>query len=235
MDGPASQGSAKEATTRKKERKGWFEKQPDAIKAAIIAGIFSVVVAVIGSAISAAGKADVQGRNAPGRPPESGIAVSSPAVSPGGGSSSAADVGVQSSSPTVQGDGVSSGAVSDATIFNDVVTIDKKTGVDVDGGIAKKLYRQDAVADLYLDWGYILYSSVRNSAIYDDSAAGDEAGAHARCRTYRLDGTKSVPHTYVGGNAQYCFTTSDGHPAWVQPVNEIGDGGLAAKVVVWKN
>lgn len=119
--------------------------------------------------------------------------------------------------------------------FSDVVQLDKKTGVDLDDRKAVRRYAQDATVDLYLDWGYILYSSARHSAMYDDSYQGPEEGADARCRTYREAKRDTFPHKYIGGgNQQYCFTTSEGRPGWVQAVNTVGDGGLILKVTVWE-
>lgn len=121
-----------------------------------------------------------------------------------------------------------------AAVFDDVVTLDQKTGVELDHGAAKKLYKQDGSADLYLDWGFILYSSARHSALYDDGGAGDETGARDRCATYRLAGKQTTAHQYIGGgNQQYCFTTSDGHPGWFQVINTLDTGGLIVKAVVW--
>ncbi|WP_167544559.1 hypothetical protein [Micromonospora chersina] len=119
-------------------------------------------------------------------------------------------------------------------VFSDVVQLDKKTGVDVDGGRPVKRYAQDATVDLYLDWGYILYSSARHSAMYDDTSAGPEEGAQARCATYREGRRTSAPHHYVGGGQQYCFTTSEGRPGWLQVVNQAGEGGALVKVTVWR-
>ncbi|GIE36840.1 hypothetical protein Ait01nite_098850 [Actinoplanes italicus] len=136
------------------------------------------------------------------------------------------------------GTGREEGAASDdpPVIFDDVVTLDSKTGVDLDGGTSKKLYKQTADADLYLDWGYILYTSARHSATYDDSYAGPQEGAYARCRTHRLASKDTAKHRFIGGgNQQYCFTTSSGHPGWVQSVNQIDDGGLLVKAVVWRD
>ncbi|MCP3787491.1 hypothetical protein NLX85_29415 [Micromonospora sp. A3M-1-15] len=121
-----------------------------------------------------------------------------------------------------------------AVFFSDVVRLDKKTGVDVDGGRPVRRYAQDATVDLYLDWGYILYSSARHSAMYDDTYAGPEEGAAGRCATYREARRTSAPHHYVGGGQQYCFTTSEGHPGWLQVVNQAGDGGALVKVTVWR-
>jgi hypothetical protein len=121
-------------------------------------------------------------------------------------------------------------------IFSDVVQLDKDTGVDLDGGRADKLYQQDAKADLYLAWGYILYSSARHSAMYNDSSEGSETGVYGRCQTYRRPDKESAAHEYIGGGSQqYCFTTSDGHPGWLQAINAVGDGGLILKVDVWQN
>jgi hypothetical protein len=59
---------------------------------------------------------------------------------------------------------------------------------------------------------------------------------YTRCQTYRQADKTSAPHYYIGGgNQQYCFTTSDGHPGWMQAVNEVGDGGLILKVDIWQN
>ncbi|MEU1689461.1 hypothetical protein [Micromonospora sp. NPDC005707] len=122
-----------------------------------------------------------------------------------------------------------------AVVFSDVVQLDQKTGVDVDEGRAVKRYAQDATVDLYLDWGYILYSSARHSALYDDTYAGPEEGADARCATYREARRTSAPHHYVGSGQQFCFTTSDGHPGWLQVVNQAGDGGAVIKLTVWRD
>jgi hypothetical protein len=120
-------------------------------------------------------------------------------------------------------------------IFDDVVTLDSKTGVDLDGGQGKKLYKQTADADLYLDSGYILYTSARHSATYDDSYNGPQDGAYGRCQTYRLAAKQTEKSRFIGGgNQQYCFTTSAGNPAWVQAINQVDDGGLLVKVAVWR-
>jgi hypothetical protein len=120
-------------------------------------------------------------------------------------------------------------------IFDDVVTLDEKTGVDLDSGQGKRLYKQTADADLYLDWGYILYTSARHSATYDDSYNGPQEGAYGRCRTYRLAGKETAKSRFIGGGSQqYCFTTSAGNPAWVQAINQVNDGGLLVKVAVWR-
>ncbi|MEU7979079.1 hypothetical protein AB0B63_11185 [Micromonospora sp. NPDC049081] len=125
---------------------------------------------------------------------------------------------------------------SPATVlFSDVVQLGKKTGVELDRGRAERRNTQDADVDVYLDWGYILYSSARHSAMYDDSNKGPEQDADARCRDYREAGQQSFAHHYIGGgNQQYCFTTSEGHPGWLQAVNTLDDGGLIIKVTVWR-
>lgn len=138
----------------------------------------------------------------------------------------AGSTGAPDDSPTAGG--------AATVVFSDVVQLDKKTGVDVDGGRPVKRYAQDATVDLYLDWGYILYSSARHSAMYDDTYAGPEEGAGARCATYREARRTSAPHHYVGSGQQYCFTTSEGHPGWLQVVNQAGDGGALVKVTVWR-
>ena len=106
------------------------------------------------------------------------------------------------------------GPAAPATVlFSDVVQLGKKTGVELDRGRAERRNTQDADVDVYLDWGYILYSSARHSAMYDDSNKGPEQDADARCRDYRESGQQSFAHHYIGGgNQQYCFTTSEGHP-----------------------
>ncbi|SCG70398.1 hypothetical protein [Micromonospora rifamycinica] len=120
-------------------------------------------------------------------------------------------------------------------LFSDVVQLGKKTGVELDRGRAERRNTQDADVDVYLDWGYILYSSARHSAMYDDSNKGPERDADARCRDYRESGQQSFAHHYIGGgNQQYCFTTSEGHPGWLQAVNTLDDGGLIIKVTVWR-
>ncbi|WFE63333.1 hypothetical protein [Micromonospora sp. WMMD714] len=130
----------------------------------------------------------------------------------------------------------SSGPAAPATVlFSDVVQLGKKTGVELDRGRAERRNTQDADVDVYLDWGYILYSSARHSAMYDDSNKGPEQDADARCRDYREAGQQSFAHHYIGGgNQQYCFTTSEGHPGWLQAVNTLEDGGLLIKVTVWR-
>ena len=142
------------------------------------------------------------------------------------------------SSPTPSSPAPSSPAPSTgapvSTVFSDVVQLDKRTGVDLDGGRAEIKYAQDAVVDLYLDWGYMLYGSARHSTLYDDSNAGPEQGAQERCRVYREAARESQVNTYIGGgNQQYCFTTSEGNPGWLQAINTVGDGGLIVKVTVW--
>ncbi|MET7965786.1 hypothetical protein [Micromonospora sp. NPDC005305] len=141
----------------------------------------------------------------------------------------AGPTGAPSGSTPGRGTGASA-----AVIFSDVVQLDQKTGVDVDEGRAVKRYAQDATVDLYLDWGYILYSSARHSALYDDTYAGPEEGAAARCATYREARRTSAPHHYVGSGQQFCFTTSNGHPGWLQVVNQAGDGGAVIKLTVWR-
>ncbi|GIE85244.1 hypothetical protein SAMN06264365_102183 [Actinoplanes regularis] len=120
-------------------------------------------------------------------------------------------------------------------IFDDVVTIDQNAGVDLDTGRSKKHYQQNADTDLYLGIYHDLYTSARNWTAYDDTNAGTEEGAYARCRDYRLTGRPTVRERYVsvGGNSQYCFTTSAGHPAWVASINQVGDQSQLVKVAVW--
>ncbi|MFI6333086.1 hypothetical protein ACIBBG_32930 [Micromonospora chersina] len=148
------------------------------------------------------------------------------ATTPAGSTSAAASTGAPDGGPTTGG--------AAAVVFSDVVQLDKKTGVDVDGGRPVKRYAQDATVDLFLDWGYILYSSARHSAMYDDTYAGPEEGAAARCATYREGRRTSAPHHYVGSGQQYCFTTSEGRPGWLQVVNQAGEGGALVKVTVWR-
>ncbi|WP_088976897.1 hypothetical protein [Micromonospora coxensis] len=167
----------------------------------------------------------------PGRPPV-GVAASTAPQTGGPSSGASASAPAAGSSET---SGAPSAAAARPIVFSDVVQLDKKTGVDLDGRRAERRASQDAVVDLYLDWGYILYSSVRHSALYDDSNQGPEQGADARCRTYREDDRQSFAHHYVGGgNQQFCFTTSEGRPGWAQAVNSVGDGGLIVKVTVWE-
>ncbi|MGB2570423.1 hypothetical protein ACPFP2_18510 [Micromonospora citrea] len=171
-----------------------------------------------GVAKPTAPQAGVPSSGAPASAPASGAP---PAGGPTAGGSEAA--------------GAPSATAAAPIVFSDVVQLDKKTGVDLDGRRADRRSTQDATVDLYLDWGYVLYSSVRHSALYDDSNQGPEQGADARCRTYREDDRQSFAHHYVGGgNQQYCFTTSEGRPGWVQAVNSVGDGGLIVKVTVWE-
>ncbi|MGN9774875.1 hypothetical protein ACTMS0_03720 [Micromonospora sp. H33] len=175
------------------------------------------------AAVGATGVAPSSGSPAAGAP-------TSGAATPGGPTSA----GTAPTSPAVDMSGTPTAAAA-GTVFSDVVQLDKKTGVDLDDGRAVRRYAQDATVDLYLDWGYILYSSARHSAMYDDSNAGPEEGADARCRTYREAKRDTFAHKYIGGgNQQYCFTTSEGRHAWVQAVNTVGDGGLILKVTVWK-
>ncbi|MEU9824984.1 hypothetical protein [Micromonospora chersina] len=158
--------------------------------------------------------------------PPSGPTTAPAAPGPTAATTPAASTGALDGSPTAGG--------AATVVFSDVVQLDKKTGVDVDGGRPVKRYAQDATVDLYLDWGYILYSSARHSAMYDDTYAGPEEGAAARCATYREARRTSAPHHYVGSGQQYCFTTSEGHPGWLQVVNQAGDGGALVKVTVWR-
>ncbi|NJP34207.1 hypothetical protein [Micromonospora thermarum] len=180
------------------------------------------------AAVGATGVAPPSDAPATGAVPSSGAPTSGAPV-PGGPTSA----GTAPTNPAVDVSGTPA-ATAAGTVFSDVVQLDKKTGVDLDGGRAVRRYAQDATVDLYLDWGYILYSSARHSAMYDDSYQGPEEGADARCRTYREAERDTFPHKYIGGgNQQYCFTTSEGHPGWVQAVNTVGDGGLILKVTVW--
>ncbi|MER7455458.1 hypothetical protein [Micromonospora sp. NPDC126480] len=133
-------------------------------------------------------------------------------------------------------DATGPGTEAAATFFSDVVQLEKDTGVDLDDRRAVRRYEHDAAVDLYLEWGQMLYSSARHSAMYDDSNEGPEEGAAARCRTYREAKRDTFTNRYVGGgNQQFCFTTSAGRPAWVQVVNTEDDGGMLLKVTVWES
>lgn len=116
------------------------------------------------------------------------------------------------------------------------VNLDKYTGVDLDGGRVRYPLRQGAQGvDLYLDWGYILYSSVLHSEMYDDTDQGDQAGAHDRCARYRQLNRTTLSHQYIGAGTQLCIVTSEGNQGWVQ-VNSApldNPGGVILKVVIW--
>ncbi|MEV4845179.1 hypothetical protein AB0K20_18445 [Micromonospora matsumotoense] len=146
-----------------------------------------------------------------------------------------APTGPAATAPAATGPAATGPAAPATVLFSDVVQLGKKTGVELDRGRAERRNTQDADVDVYLDWGYILYSSARHSAMYDDSNKGPEQDADARCRDYRESGQQSFAHHYIGGgNQQYCFTTSEGHPGWLQAVNTLDDGGLIIKVTVWR-
>jgi hypothetical protein len=107
----------------------------------------------------------------------------------------------------------------------------------VDNGHVRYPLKQGAAGvDLYLDWGYILYSNVLHSDMYDDTYQGSETGAYGRCANYRQLGQQTFEHKYIGAGMQFCITTSDGYPGWVQinsePIEKPGSAIL--KVVVWK-
>lgn len=117
------------------------------------------------------------------------------------------------------------------------VDLDRYTAVDVDNGHIRYPLKQGAAGvDLYLDWGYILYSSVLHSDMYDDTHQGGETGAYDRCANYRQLGQRTSEHEYIGAGMQFCITTSDGYPGWIQ-INSIPiekPGGAILKVIVWQ-
>jgi hypothetical protein len=122
-------------------------------------------------------------------------------------------------------------------LLEEQVNLDRYTGVDVDNGHLRQPLRQAAAGvDLYLDWGYILYSSVRYSDMYDDTYQGGRTEAYDRCANYRQLDQKTFVHKYVVAGMQLCLTTSEGYPGWVQirstPVDSAG--GAILEVVVWK-
>jgi hypothetical protein len=117
------------------------------------------------------------------------------------------------------------------TEFSDVVTIDFGTGYDLDGGKARKQYKQDADTDMFVT-SYSLTSSARHSALYSETRPGGESGAYDRCRTYRLSGQWTMPTALIYPGAQYCFTSSENHPGWFQVVSQDGNAFMI-KVVIW--
>jgi hypothetical protein len=117
------------------------------------------------------------------------------------------------------------------TEFSDVVTVGFGTGYDLDGGTARKQYKQDADTDMSVTT-YSLTSSARHSALHSDTSAGDESGAYDRCRTYRLSGQRTTPTALIYAGAQYCFTSSENHPGWFQVVNQL-DNAFIIKIVIW--
>jgi hypothetical protein len=117
------------------------------------------------------------------------------------------------------------------------VNLDRYTGVDVDSRRARSPLKQGAAGvDLYLDWGYILYSSVLHSDMYDDTYQGGRAGVYDRCASYHQLGREAFAHKYIVAGMQLCITTSDGYPGWIQINSEPLDrpGSAILKVVVWK-
>jgi hypothetical protein len=110
-----------------------------------------------------------------------------------------------------------------------VVTLREGTGVDVDGGTAQQVFRQETAADLFLADG-TLFSSTRHGEMYKDT--GNESGAFERCRAY-LNNMDSRTSVYLFQEVQHCITTSDNRPAWVRMVRSPGDGTWTFKVLVW--
>jgi hypothetical protein len=165
---------------------------------------------------------------APRQPPVTSpttIAAGSPSVSPD-----------PTTAPVATSPDADEPAAGEPPVLLRQVDLDMRTGVDLDGGSARYPLTQGASGvDLYLDWGYILYSSVLHSEMYDDTSQGDAAGAYNRCASYRQLGRTTFPHKYVGAGTQLCITTSDGLPGWVQvhsiPVDKPGSAIL--RVVIW--
>lgn len=120
-------------------------------------------------------------------------------------------------------------------VFADVVTLTAATGFDLDGGAAVKFETRETAVDLFLGDYDELTSSTRNSGLINDSYRGDEPGAYERCRTYRRTGraTLAKDRMLTDYQQQYCFTTSDGRPAWLRTAGASSDGGVIVKAVVW--
>lgn len=100
-------------------------------------------------------------------------------------------------------------------LFDEQLTLAPGKGVDIDGGEATISDLIENETDLFIpSEGKNIYASLSHDNLYVDAGPTEpQQAVHDRCVQAPTTNTpyKSV---YKMIEAQYCFITSDGHPAW---------------------
>ncbi|RJQ71489.1 hypothetical protein D5S17_27175 [Pseudonocardiaceae bacterium YIM PH 21723] len=127
-----------------------------------------------------------------------------------------------------------SGSTAPRTLVDTDFVLPRKMAIDVDSKASQAVDAPDGATgklDFFHDWGQVM--SDRVDVVRAPNVFSYSGGALSKAYFTCKGDLEKSPYSFAGESSQFCFVTSDGHPAYGDIRRSRDDHAFVIHVIVW--